>query len=161
MLNNILRWMRITNSSPDDQQFPAQQLEYLGKAADATMLFPYGYHGNVPPDFLVLGASVQNNPDNRVVLGVLPKIRPKLKESELAFYHPKTGSYIKWDEAGNLYISNNEATLNMVGDTLTLTGNLVVKGTMTNNGKDVGDTHQHSQSADSAGNSQANIVGVL
>ena len=161
MFNNILRWMRTTNSSPDTQQFPAQQVEYLGKVADATMLFPYGYHGNVPPDFLMLGASVQNNPDNRVMLGVLPKVRPELKESELAFYHPKTGSFIKWNDQGDLYISNGDATLNMVGNTITLEGNLVVNGTMTNNGKDVGDTHQHSQGADSDGNSEANIVGVL
>ena len=47
------------------------------------------------------------------------------------------------------------------GGTATLQGGLEVTGTMTNNGKDVGDTHSHSQANDSAGDTQQNITGVL
>ena len=69
MIKNILRWARITAPGADDKQFPAQQMEYLGKVADGVMLFPYGMHGNVPADVLALIGSVQGNPDNRVAIG--------------------------------------------------------------------------------------------
>jgi hypothetical protein len=160
MLRNILRWCRITKAGSDTGQFPVQQMEYLGKVGDGAMLFPYGVHGNVPADTLTLMGAVQGNPDNRVAIGVLPKNRPALKDGEVAFYHPPTGSFIKWDSSGNLLISNGTATWAMVGNTVTLTGNLVVTGTITNDGSDVGKTHGHAQGADSNGDSQAAISGV-
>jgi len=161
VFRNLLRWARITKAGSDDQQFAVQQLEYLGKTADSLIVFPYGLHGNVPPDALALMFAMQGNPDNRAAIAWTPKIRPQLAEGEAAFYHPPTGSLIKWNADGSLTVNNGTSTLTMVGDTTTLTGNLVVNGTITNNGKDVGDTHQHSQGADSDGNSQANISGVL
>jgi phage gp45-like len=89
-------------------------MEYLGKVADGGMLFPYGMHGNVPADFLALIGAVQGNPDNRVVIGVMPKDRPTLKAGEVAFYHPPTRALIKWDENGNLSITTgNEGTGNV------------------------------------------------
>lgn len=161
MLRNLLRWARITKPAIGGEQFASQQTEYLGKTSDSAMLFPYGMYANAPSNALALIASVQDHPDNRVALGCLLKDRPQLEGGEVALYHPSTGSIIKWNVDGNLLVSNGAATLTMEGNTLTLTGNLVVDGTMTNNGKDVGDTHQHAQAADSAGNTEANIVGVL
>lgn len=159
-IRDLLRWARITKAGDDAGQFAVQQMEYLGKVGDGAMLFPYGYHGNVPADFLALMVAVQGNPDNRVAIGCLPKSRPTLKDGETAFYHPPTGSLIKWDEDGNLTIDNGSATMALTGDTLTLTGNLVVNGTMTNNGKNVGDTHGHTQGNDSNGDTEAAISGV-
>lgn len=179
MLRNLLRWARITKAGTDDQQFATQQMEYLGKVSDGLIVFPYGIHGNVPADALALMFAVQGNADNRAAIAWTPKDRPKLKEGEVAFYHPPTDALIKWDEDGNLIITTGEngagnvtlnckdATVNATGSvaittpTLTLNGNFVVNGTMTNNGKDVGATHGHAQANDSAGNSEANISGVL
>ncbi len=47
------------------------------------------------------------------------------------------------------------------GGIASLEGGLNVTGTITNNGKDVGDTHQHAQPVDSGGDTESNITGVL
>lgn len=155
MLRNILRWMRTTKSGADDKQFAVQQVEYLGKVGDGAMLFPYGYHGNLPPDFLVLGVSVQDNPDNRVAIGCLPKKRPKLKEGEVAFYHPPTDAFIIWRESGDLDIETGSGgganinikatTVNITAD-VNITGNTEFTGTVMANGKPIDETHSHTGS---------------
>lgn len=161
MLSRLLRWARITKAGSDTEQFATQQVSYLGKTANALMVFPYGVHANVPPDSLALMFSVQDSADNRAAIAWEPKDRPTLKDTEVTFYHPPSGSLLKWDADGNLLIDNGQATVKLEGDTMTLNGNLVVNGTMTNNGKNVGDTHQHSQGQDSAGNTEQNINGVI
>jgi len=50
----LLRWARITKAGSDDKQFATQQLEYMGKVADAATVTPFGYHANATPDFLAL-----------------------------------------------------------------------------------------------------------
>lgn len=190
MLRNLLRWARITKAGSDDQQFATQQMEYLGKVADGLIVFPYGIHGNVPPDALALMFAVQGNADNRAAIAWTPKDRPKLKEGEVAFYHPPTDAFIIWRQSGDLDIETGEggsanvnvnckqanitASESMTVDTpeSTFTGNMTVQGqitgqsnlnitgTMTNNGKNVGDTHGHTQGNDSGGNSEAAISGV-
>ena len=168
MLRDFLRWARITKSGSDSEQFHTQQMEYLGKVSDGVMVFPYGVHGNLPEDSLALMFSVQGNPENRAAIGWTPKNRPKMAEGEVTFYHPPTNSVIAWRSGGNLEITTNaNVTLTAGGSvtinapTWTLNGNMVVNGTMTNNGKDVGDTHQHAQANDSGGNTEQNINGVL
>jgi hypothetical protein len=175
MLRDVLRWARITKSGSDQEQFHTQQMSYLGKTADGLMVFPYGVHGNLPPDSLALMFAVQCNPENRAAIGWTPKNRPQMAEGEVTFYHPPTNSIIAWREGGNLEITTdanvdltcNEATINASGSveintpTWTLNGNMIVNGTMTNNGKDVGDTHKHDQANDSGGNTEVQINGVV
>lgn len=152
-------WARITKAGTNGQQFATQQMEYLGKVSDGAMLFPYGVHGNLPPDYLVLVGAVQGHPDNRVAVGCLPKTRPALEEGEVAFYHPVTGGVVRWKQNGDLEITTGSNVAINAG-TLTLNGDLVVNGAMTNNGKNVGDTHGHAQGNDSGGNTEQPIVGV-
>jgi len=190
MLRDLLRWAKITKAGSDGEQFHTQQLEYLGKTANSVMVFPYGVHANCTPDSLALMFAVQGNPENRACIAWKPKDRPVMASGEVALYHPDTNSIISWRKGGNLEITtaanvditcanatincanitanvSGSATLaadgsvNVTTPTLTLTGDLVVNGTMTNNGKDVGDTHRHAQGVDSDGNTQQNIVGVL
>lgn len=61
---------------------------------------------------------------------------------------------------GNVVI-NGSLSQGAGGAAASLQGGLEVTGTMTNNGKDVGNTHSHSQGADSGGDTQQNITGVL
>lgn len=61
---------------------------------------------------------------------------------------------------GNVVI-NGTLSQGAGGGAATLSGGLAVTGTMTNNGKNVGDGHQHAQGADSSGDTQQNITGVL
>ena len=170
MLRNLLRWARITKPGTDADQFAVQQMEYLGKTGNGVIVFPYGLHGNVPDDALALMFAVQGDPENRAAIAWTPQIRPTLKAGEVAFYHPPTETQLLFDESGNVTlttVTGGSVTVNAATDvtinapTLTINGDIVINGTMTNNGKDVGDTHEHAQGNDSAGNSEQNISGVL
>lgn len=173
LLNNIIRWAKITKASDDTQQFATQQMEYLGKVADGIIVFPYGVHANVPPGALALMFSVQGNAENRAAIAWTPKNRPQLKEGECAFYHPPTKAFIIWRENGDLDIETGEGGKGNVNVTCkqanvtasesitldapeaTITGNLTVdqnlnvtgatalSATVTSNGKDISDTHTH------------------
>ena len=155
MFRNILRLARITKAGADDKQLPEQQLSYLGKVANSVMSFPYGYHGNMPPDFLALIGSVQGHADNRVVIGCLPKKRPTLVEGECAFYHPPTDAFIIWRADGSLDIETGTegtadinikaATVNITAD-VNVVGNTTFTGTVMANGKVIDDTHLHTGS---------------
>jgi phage gp45-like len=160
MGSKIVRWANITNSSADTQQFAAQQMEYLGKVSDGAMVFPYGYHSNVPADVLALIVSVQGNPDNRAVIGVSPKDRPKLAAGETAFYHPQTGGFIIWRAGGNLELNAGSNDIDFTGANFNFTGDTAFTGSVTANGKVIDDTHEHSQGVDSAGDTQVTIIGV-
>ena len=157
-LKNLIRLARITASGSDDEQFPSQQLEYLGKIANGIMVFPYGMHANVTPDVLALMFAAQGHPENRFVIPFNTRNRPKLAEGEVALFHPPTGSFIKWDEDGNLLINNGSSTLTIIGDKMTFSGDLQVVGDITarfGTGNDVGlGTHKHSQGNDSDGDSE-------
>lgn len=114
MLRNLIRWARITKAGTDKEQFATQQMEYLGKVADGLIVFPYGIHGNVPPDALALMLAVQGSADNRAAIAWTPKDRPELKAGEVAFYHPPTDAFIIWKENGDLDIeTGNGGTANI------------------------------------------------
>lgn len=157
--NNLIRLGRIADNLPkDQQQFATQKVEYLGKVADATMVFPYGMHANVAIDSLTLLFSVQGNPDNRAAIAWLPKSLPDLKPDEVAFFHPKIPNLIiKLQEDGQLLIKSAvkvfvdapeaEFTGNVkINGNLEVVGSTTLSATVTSNGKDISDTHTHSGS---------------
>ena len=112
-----------------------------------------------------------------------------LKEGEVALTDYLAGSYVWFKENGDIEIdSKNNTTINIAGDAtvtvggsmtatvtgnttittplLTLNGNLTVTGQttladVTSNGKDTGSSHGHDQPNDSAGNTEAQINGVI
>ena len=55
---------------------------------------------------------------------------------------------------------NSTTSITFTSPLTTFAGNAVFNGTMTNNGKNVGDTHGHVQLNDSGGSVEAPIVGV-
>ena len=190
-LRNLLRWARITKAGSDDKQFATQQMEYLGKVADGLIVFPYGLHGNVPPDALALMFAVQGNPDNRAAIAWTPKDRPKLADGEVAFYHPPTDAFIIWRASGDLDIETGNkgganvninckqakvtASESMTFDTpeatfkgsvtidlaLTVTGSTTLSSTVTSGGKDISDTHTHVGSPTAPTGVQSNTGAVV
>lgn len=60
---------------------------------------------------------------------------------------------------GNVVI--NGSLSQGAGGTATMSGGIDITGPLTNNGKDVGDSHSHAQGSDSNGDTQVNITGVL
>lgn len=108
MLRNLARWARITKAAITGQQFATQQVSYLGKTADAFMVFPYGVHANVTPDSLALMFAIQDHAANRAAIAWDAKKRPKLAEGEVALYHPPTDAFIIWRQSGDLDIETGE-----------------------------------------------------
>ena len=169
-LTRLIRWGRITKAGTDDQQFPVQQIEYMGKVADTFMVFAYGHPANVTADALALMLSVQGNPDNRAAIAGTPKNRPKLAAGEVAFYHPPTSAFIIWRASGNLDIETGTGgtadvnvkagTVNLTVDQLNVIGDTEFTGTVKANGKVIDDTHGHTQGNDSDGDVEAAISGV-
>ena len=165
---NSIRLSRITAPGADDKQFATQQMEYLGKIADGTIVFPYGFHANVPADFLALMFSVQGNPDNRFATPFNTSKRPTLASGEVAFFHPLLPDLIiKLQANGRMLIKSGvsvdvdapEATFSgnvTIDGNLTVTGTSTLGSTVTSNGVDIGETHTHAQANDSAGNTEAN-----
>lgn len=160
MIRSLLRWVRITKSGLDDpSKFHIQQIEYLGKPADALMVFPYGLHANVPENAFGLMFSIQGNSDNRGVIAWVPKGRPQLEAGEVAFYHPPTDAFMIWRSNGDLDIETGNggtgkinitsaevtitAPLVTIDGDLTVTGSTTLSDTVTSNGKDISDTHRH------------------
>jgi len=167
MLKNLLRWCKITRAADDTKQFAVQQITYLGKLCETLMIFPYGLHGNVPPDSLGVTFAIQGNAENRGTIAWEPRSRPELQSGEVAFYHPPTGAHIIWrangdlnivagdDGAANINIMCVQASIAASGSltidspTTTISGDLLVQGatalgSVTSNGVDVGSTHRHS-----------------
>lgn len=171
MIRNLLRWIRIIKPGVDDpSKFHVQQIGYMGKVADAFMIFPYGLHGNVPENALGIMFSIQGNPNNRGVIAWVPKGRPQLASGEVAFYHPPTDAFMIWRENGDLDIetgNNGTGKINITSDEVTITaplvtidGDLTVTGDtalgsiVTSNGGNISETHTHSQGNDSDGDSE-------
>lgn len=173
IIKNIVRWATITKAGSDNEQFDTQQISYLGKVADGLIVFPYGLHGNVPPDAFALMFSVGGAPEKRAAIAWTPKDRPILAEGEVAFYHPPTDAFMIWRVNGDLDIETGNkggANINIkckqanitaiesvkidtpettftgnvtIVKNLEVTGETKLSSTVTSNGKDISDTHTH------------------
>lgn len=108
IIKNIVRWATITKAGSDNEQFDTQQMSYFGKVADGLIVFPYGLHGNVPPDAFALMFSVGADPEKRAAIAWTPKDRPVLAEGEVAFYHPPTEAFMIWRANGDLDIETGD-----------------------------------------------------
>jgi len=134
MIKNMLVWCRISKSGTGSDDQPKQQVEYMGKVADAVIIYPYGMAANIPADVLALKVAVNGDPENRAVIGCGAPNMPALNEGEVAIYHPVSGDIIKMTASGIEIISSN-VTINAANMTLdgdvTITGDAAVKGDLT------------------------------
>jgi cytoskeletal protein CcmA (bactofilin family) len=107
-IKGLIRWARTTKSGPDDLDFPYQQVSYQGKVGDAIMWFPYGYHANLPPDYLNAIIALGGNPEARVALPGSPQQRIyPIAESEVVVYHPVKKSKIHFRANGDIEITTD------------------------------------------------------
>ncbi len=143
LIRSLIRWATIAKAGDDDPtKFHIQQVEYMGKVADALVVFPYGLHGNVPPGAFGIMFSIQASPENRAVIAWTPKDRPQLKEGEVSFYHPPTDAFLTWKENGDLDIETGSGG---TGDINIKSGNInissgdinITSGDITVSGGDV------------------------
>ena len=170
LIKNLIRWARVTAAGSDDKQFATQQVKYLGKTADSTMVSMFGFHYNATPDSFALMFAVQGNPDNRAAMAWAPKNRPTLASGEVAFYHPPTDAFIIWKASGDLEIETGTggtaeinikaATVNITAD-VNIIGDTTFTGTVMANGKVIDDTHTHVGSATAPTGAQVNTGAVV
>lgn len=140
MIKRLIRWCRVSRDDDDSGSFPIQQVSYLGKVGDAFVLFPYGFHANVPTGELALLLNLQGNPEARVALPTSPLKRVKVAAGEVVVFHPPSGSKIHFKADGTIEMT--ASNVKVIGD-LEVTGSTVLSATVTSNGKDISDTHTH------------------
>ena len=166
-MDGLLKLAEVTRPGKDDADYPIQQLGWLGRAGDGVMWFPYGMHANIPADELAIVMSMQGKAEGRIAFPGSPKSRPKeCPEGEVVFYHPKTGSSVRFRNSGDIEITT-ESAVTVTAPTATFTGDVQVDGdlavdgdiqtdsdltvdgdtalgaTVTSNSKDISDTHTH------------------
>lgn len=165
-IRKLIRLAKITKPAADTSaEEYTQQVEYLGKVANTSMIFPYGHLANVPADSLSIMLSALGNPENRNSIAWDNKARPKLADGEVAVYHPQTDAFMIWRSNGDLdiQVGNNgtsqvnitASTVNLTADTTNVSGDLNVTGDLdvsgatslttnvTSNGIDIGNLHTH------------------
>lgn len=146
LLKSLVKFCKFSRNGKDDLQFPEQQVTYLGKTADGFVALPYGVHANIPDGFIGLLFNIYGQDNNRSILPMSPKERPKnLESGDVVFYSPITKEKIWFKASGGIFITGNVT----YEDNVTIKGNLTVIGdttlgaTVTSNGKDISDTHTH------------------
>ncbi len=125
MIKSLMRWAVVNSFSLDNKDFPIHQIEYMGKKADASAWYPYGYHANPGSETLSLLLAIGGNPENRIVMPGSPKERidplmpTPLAENEVILFHPPTKSYIHLKADGTIDIdSQKDVNIRVVGDML-------------------------------------------
>ena len=119
MLKSIVRWAVLASWSSDLQDFPTHKITYMGKVADATAWYPYGYHANPGIDTLGLMFAVNADSENRVVLPGSPKDRngtllpTPLSPGEVLLYNPTTQAFVHLKANGDIDIENSVGDINI------------------------------------------------
>ena len=130
ILKRLIRWAMISIDGDDLGDYPVQQVTYQGKAADATIWFPYGFHANVPDGQLALLLSIMGHGDSRVALPGSPTERPTLETNEVVVFHPPSGSKIHFKANGDIDItSTNDLNITTGDANITATGTVDITAT--------------------------------
>ena len=140
--SNVTKWARVSEPMVETADWPYQTVEYLGSGpAPSIPWTPYGLHSSPPPGTTCLLVCLQGDEGARVHMAGSPNKRPVvIAEGEVVIYHPKSGSYMRFLDDGNITIKAPTVT---VEGNLTVTGNTALGATVTSNGVDISDTHKH------------------
>ncbi len=169
---SIIKWAATTlaqvQGNPGSPS--TQQVSYMGKAAKVSTWTPYGLANSPPASKLTLLLSILMNSDNQVGLVGSPGEDPTLAETEVALFHPPTGSKVHFLANGDISMVAGTASILLTAaggititpgtSPVTVAGDLVVTGDLTatagstalgsvvtSGAKDISDTHTHGGSA--------------
>lgn len=144
-ISRLIRWASITRPGKDDKALPIQQVSYLGKSADCTIVFPYGMHANVDGDSLTLVFAVGGDDDNKAGISTSGNRRQQLAPGEVMVYSPVTGDSVVFKAGGGIDLTTTgDLNASVTGDivasaanttitsgTVTLDGNVTITGNLT------------------------------
>ncbi len=142
---NLIKRGYVSRRIADDKNAALAQVTYLGKTGISEVINPYGLYSNLPENIPVVVFSVQSQEDNRACIGYSQAERFKnLNAGEVVVGNPKTNSFVKFDENGNIEIESNQkiniksadnVELDVTGDVnLTVTGDVNVDAQQVNLG---------------------------
>lgn len=145
---------RISRVGDEKGDYPIQQIDYLGKEANAAMWFPFGFHANVDVDSVGIMFALGEKGESKIVLPSSGPKRPKLEAGELVMYHPKTQSRIHFKADGAIEVTSDTSlkfdvpSAQFTGDVtvdggLNVTGASALSAMVTSAGKDISNTHTH------------------
>lgn len=136
----------------------------LGKESTVTAVYPYGLTANPPSGSTAFSWPLLGQESNRAAIIDNPQLRDKsLSPGEVILSNFLIGSKIKFNADGSIEISSEgDLNINVKGDlNITVDGdialtatNIIIEGNLTNNGTNIGSTHQHPQGTDSDGDTQ-------
>lgn len=152
-IRRLIRLARTSRPSVETKQQAQQQVEYLGKAAESIVVFPYGLHAAAPADTLAVLLAQLGNPEALLHMPALVPLagRPAIPPSpgDVVLYSPVSKAEVRVTAAGAVVVTVGSTIFNLsaagvviTGD-VTITGNVATVGTITNNGTDIGSGHAH------------------
>lgn len=108
-ISNLVKRAVITLTNDDSKNISHCQATYLDKVSPIETIYPYGFGANAPVGNIVLLFNIGANEANLAGIPYSQKDRFKnLKSGEVVVGSPKTGSYIKFLENGDIEILSKE-----------------------------------------------------
>lgn len=127
LFKRLIRWASVVRSGTDTGQFPVQQVVYLGKTADAIMVFPYGMHANVDGNSIGPLVLLNGNDENRAMVPTSMTRRSTLGSGDVEIYSPVSRSRVTIRANGDVEVDAANITATASGDlTATVTGSVAV-----------------------------------
>lgn len=161
MLKNIFKIAKLL-SVDDSENLRFGSVSTLGKTQKVLIFSPYGLMHKPPADSMVLLWSQQGQESNGIGIADDPRNRTlkDLSEGEVALGNYSTSHYIYFDKDGLCTIVSKDLKIT-VDDSVEIVGTDVeiTSSTLTHNGTNIGDSHIHSQGADSDGDSEVDTGG--
>jgi len=143
-LENILKIGSYKNINGSDGTLQEVQLKTLRNIEDAMKVGQFGFNSKAPLESRCVVAKIGN--ENIIIANEHIASIIDVASGDTVIYN-ENGDYVK--------VEKDLITLKAVNVLIDATDVEITSTTLTHNGADVGDTHTHSQSNDSADNSQA------
>ena len=106
---NMIKKSYITLPNDDSGDYSTTQISYYGKATNTQTIYPYGLNANAPIKTLLLLLNNMGQEENSCGIPYTAKERFKnLKSGEVVIGSPKSGSYVKFLENGDIEIYTND-----------------------------------------------------
>lgn len=134
LFKRLIRWALVTKAGGDAGAYPIQQITYLGKTADAVMLFPYGLHANVDGDSIGPVFVFNGTDENRGMLPTSMTRRSKLGSGDVELYSPVSRSRVTIRANGNVEVDGADVSVTASGNaTVTAGGDITATASGTLN----------------------------
>lgn len=101
---NIVRKGYISLANDDNKDYPSAQITYQGKQNNVLYIFPYGINANPPEQTLVSFFKIGNEENLQGTPYTCKERFKNLKRGEVVVGSPKTRSYVKFLESGDIEI---------------------------------------------------------